>query len=63
MKAFHFCGATPRGGGGGGHSDYFLTGVCLTKLWNGGLKSWLQAQNIYRVFGATKKDKNPEMGV
>ena len=34
-----------RGGGGGGHSNYFLTGVCLTKPWNGGLKSWLQAQN------------------
>ena len=34
------------GGGGGGHSNYFLTGVCLTKPWNGGLKSWLQAQNI-----------------
>ena len=30
----------------GGHSNYFLTGVCLTKPWNGGLKSWLQAQNI-----------------
>ena len=37
------------GGGGGGHSNYFLMGgggVCLTKPWNGGLKSWLQAQNI-----------------
>ena len=34
------------GGGGGGHSNYFLMGVCLTKLWNGGLKSWLQAQII-----------------
>ena len=33
-------------GGGGGHSNYFLMGVCLTKPWNGGLKSWLQAQNI-----------------
>ena len=33
-------------GGGGGHSNYFSTGVCLTKPWNGGLKSWLQAQNI-----------------
>ena len=36
-----------RGGTrGGGHSNYFLTRVCLTKPWNGGLKSWLQAQNI-----------------
>ena len=28
----------PRGGGGRGHSNNFLTGVCLTKPWNGGLK-------------------------
>ena len=49
LKKVHKCifdPPPPPGGGGGLHSNYFLTGVCLTKPWNGGLKSWLQAQNI-----------------
>ena len=48
--------------GGGGHSNYFLTGVCLTKPWNGGLRSGLKPQNTW-ILKLPKTYGNPQMGV